>query len=138
MRGIRSGWEDLLYGDAGSPSRRDVTRWWQQRRVRYNLLVGVVGLFTWWSVLLAGSAAVKPGVDFEEPLAMIIGPFVYAMMANICYSLGPVLDSWRKVTTPSKHLFRAGLFFSLALTALPGFWAIFAWVSTLITGQKRD
>jgi len=32
--------------------------------------------------MFAGSAAVKPGVDFEEPLAMLFGPFIYAVLAS--------------------------------------------------------
>jgi hypothetical protein len=34
-------------------------------------------------LLVAGSAAVKPGEDFEEPLMMIVGPFIYGLLANI-------------------------------------------------------
>jgi hypothetical protein len=106
--------------------------------VRYNLLVGIVGFVTWWLVLFAGSAAVKPGVDFEEPFAMILGPPVYAVLANICYTLGPVLDFLWGSREPSKKLFRAGLFFSLALTALPGIWAVYCWIHSVVTGQKMD
>jgi len=63
-------------------------RWWEARRLRFNLYVGVVGVVTWLLVLIAGSAAVKPGVDFEEPLAMIFGPLAYAFMANVCLHAG--------------------------------------------------
>jgi len=101
-------------------------------------LVGIVGIFTWLSVLIAGSAAVKPGEDFEEPFAMILGPPVYAILANICYSFGPLIDSLLGRERPSKRLFKIGLVFSLLLTALPGIWAIYAWIETIITGHKLE
>jgi hypothetical protein len=47
-------------------SRRDLIRWWEARRLRYNLMVGAVGIVTWLLVLCVGSLAVKPGVDFED------------------------------------------------------------------------
>ena len=135
---IRAGWTEFINGDATGISPRDVRRWWNTRRLRYNLILFPIGVCTWLSVLIAGSAAVKPGVDFEEPIAMIFGPFVYAFMANLCYSLGSLCDSLRRSTKPSKKLFRAGLYFSMALTALPGLWALVAWITTLVTGKKLD
>jgi len=64
--------------DLGALTRADIVRWWESRRLRFNLYVGAVGLVTWFLVLIAGSAAVNAGVDFEEPIAMIFGLFVLA------------------------------------------------------------
>lgn len=131
-------WNELFNGDAKGTSRSDLVRWWEARRWDFNVWVGVVGFITWWLVLIAGSAAVKPGVDFEEPLAMIVGPVIYACLANICYSLGPAVDFMSNPGRPRKALFKVGLLFSCFITALPGAWAVAAWVSTLITGHKLD
>ncbi len=68
--------------DAVALTRTEIVRWWEARRWRFNLYVGAVGIVTWFLVWIAGSAAVKPGVDFEEPIIMIIGPFIYGFMAN--------------------------------------------------------
>jgi len=119
-------------------TRRDIVRWWESRRLRFNLYVGAVGLVTWFLVLVAGSAAVKPGVDFEEPIAMIFGPLVYAFAANICYTLGWVVDTIAFRGTPRTSVYKAGVTFSVILTALPGVWAVVAWLMTLITGHKLD
>ena len=119
-------------------SRADIIRWWEQRRLRYNLYVGLVGFVTWWLVLIAGNAAVKPGVDFEEPLAMIFGPLFYGIMANVCYTFGWIVDVAAYRGNPRKALFRAGFIFSLSLTALPGIWAVIAWLTTVYTGRKLD
>jgi len=106
--------------------------------LRFNLYVGAVGVITWLLVMTAGSAAVKPGVDFEEPLAMVIGPFVYAIMANGCYTLGWVVDTVRFRGRPRIGLYKAGVVFSVVLTALPGLWALAAWLITVFTGKKLD
>jgi hypothetical protein len=89
-------------------------------------------------VLVAGSAAVKPGEDFEEPLMMIAGPLVYCIFANICYTLGWIVDAVSYVGTPRTRLYKSGLIFSVVLTALPGVWAVMAWLITVYTGRKLD
>jgi hypothetical protein len=116
----------------------DIVRWWEGRRLRFNLYVGAVGAVTWFLVMIAGSAAVKPGVDFEEPLVMIFGPFVYAFVANICYTLGWVFDTLAFTGMPRTRLYKAGVIFSAVLTALPGVWAVVAWLMMVISGQKLD
>jgi len=97
-----------------------------------------MGFVTWWLVLIAGSAAVKPGVDFEEPIVMIIGPVFYAIMANLCYTTGWIFDIVFYRGSPRLALFKAGLIFSMAITSLPGIWAVVAWIVTVITGKKLD
>jgi hypothetical protein len=87
---------------------------------------------------LAGGKAVKPGVDFEEPIMMIIGPMIYAVCANLGFTLGWIVDTSLYTGGPRNRLWKAGLIFSLVLTALPGIWAVIAWCITLYTGKKFD
>ncbi|MGB7729613.1 MAG: hypothetical protein WBL50_16405 [Candidatus Acidiferrum sp.] len=110
--------------------------WWESRRFRFNLYVGIVGVASWLLVLIAGSAAVKPGVDFEETIAMLIGPIVYGFLANFFYTLGWIVDTTSYDGTPRTRLYKAGIVFSVVLTTLPGVWAVVAWCITLITGHK--
>jgi hypothetical protein len=124
--------------DAAEYMRTDIVRWWEARRLHFNVYVGVVGVITWFLVLIAGSAAVKPGEDFEEPFAMILGPFLYAFIANACYTLGWIADTLSSQSRPRVGLYKAGVVFSVVLTALPGVWAAVAWLMTLITGHKLD
>jgi hypothetical protein len=53
---------------------------WEARCFRFNVFVGTVAVATWLLVMTAGSAAVKPGEDFEALLAMLFGhafrPFI--------------------------------------------------------------
>jgi hypothetical protein len=129
------GWDWVFNGPSGT-EREDVSRWWEERRFRYNLVLCIFGLISCVLVWFAGSAAVKPGEDFVEPLAMIVGPPIYLILANLCYSLGPLLDDVAYRGSPRKTFFKNGLILSAGLTALPGLWAVCAWLTTLFTGQK--
>jgi hypothetical protein len=128
---------DRPYDESVVSTRRDIIRWWEARRFRFNVLVGAVGIATWLLVMFAGSAAVKPGKDFEEPLAMLFGPFLYGAMANVCYTFGWIVDTISYRGTPP-HLYKAGLIFSIVLTALPGLWAVVAWLITVNIGRKLE
>lgn len=92
-------------------TRREIIAWWEWRRFAYNVLVGPVGIVTWLSVLIFGSLAVKPGVDFEEPIVMFVGPFYWAFMANVCYTSGWLLDIAFYQGAPRRRLFKFGLIF---------------------------
>ncbi len=125
--------------DEAYPSTRiKIVLWWEVRRFRYNLFLVAVGAVSWLLVLIAGSAAVKPGVDFEEPLLMIFGPFIYLFLANGCYTLGWLVDTISFRGMPRLRLYKAGVIFSVILTASPGAWAVLAWLTTVVTGQKLD
>jgi hypothetical protein len=119
-------------------TREEIIQWWEARRFRFNVIVGTVGIGSWILVLIAGSAAVKPGEDFEEPIAMLFGPFVYAFSANVCYTLGWIMDTVFYRGSPRTRLYKSGLIFSAVLTALPGVSAVVAWLITLYTGKKLD
>ena len=90
----------------------------------------------WILVLVAGSAAMETGYDFEEPLVMIYGPVFYVILANIAYTAGPIFDTVVYRGGPRKNLFRVGYLFSLVLTGLPGAWAVAVWLETVVTGHK--
>jgi hypothetical protein len=124
--------------DAAEYTRTDIVRWWEARRLHFNVYVGVVGIIAWFLVLIAGSAAVKPAEDFEEPLAMIVGPVIYVMVANACYTLGWIADVVSSQSRPRVGLYKAGVIFSVVITALPGVCAVVAWLITLITRHKLD
>ena len=95
-----------------------------------------MGVGTLLLVLVAGSAAVKLGDDFVEPIAMIFGPIAYGIFANLAYTGGAVLDIGFFRGRPRKKLFKFGYVFSLVLTGLPGIWAVMAWLITIVTGEK--
>lgn len=57
---------------------------------------------------------------------MIVGPPLYAIMANICYTMGPFIDVTLLRDGARPKLFKLGLYFSIFLTAAPGIWAVVA------------
>jgi hypothetical protein len=119
-------------------SRGAIILWWEKKRIRYNALVGLTGIFSIVLVLVAGSAAVKPGVDFEEPIGLIFGPIVFGIIANACYTAGWIVDISLYRAAPRYKLFQFGLIISIVLAGLPGLWAVIAWLITLYTGHKFD
>jgi len=129
---------EWLFEGAEGATRGEVFRWWERRRLHFNLYVALVGIARWILVAVAGSASVKPGVGFEEPLAMISRPSLFVCMANLCNFLGFAFDELFYRRRPRVPLFKAGLFSSVELTALPGIWAVAAWLITVQTGKKLD
>ena len=110
-----------------SPLR--VVQWWESRRVAYNLIVGATGLGTLVYVnalelaLGQGWFAVPWGGPGSAAQMVAIG--VYALAANVCYTLGWVVETFverwlkRPVYGLGPALFRHGLAFSVGLTLLP-------------------
>lgn len=121
-----------------SPLR--VVQWWESRRLTYNAVVGGVGLFTLtyvsgWVKLLS-----DPGPWEWTPL--IVGTIAYGVSANLCYTLGWVVENlverWmeRPVYGLGPALFRYGLAFSVGLTLLPAILMTVAGVAGLIFGGR--
>lgn len=94
-----------------------VVRWWEARRPVYNLAVGATGIVTLTVVGLAGLLPPLVGV-----VAVVA---VYGVLANLCYSAGPLLDLLaRRVGGPDyapvgPTLFRYGFVFAIGLTLFP-------------------
>jgi hypothetical protein len=119
-------------------TRGEIIRWWEARRYTFNAFLLAVGFASWLLVMIAGSAAVKPGEDFEEPFGMLFGPVIYVAIANVCYTLGWVVDTILYNGRPRTRLYKSGLTLAVVLAALPGVWAVVAWLITVYTGRKLD
>jgi len=98
-----------------------VVRWWERRRLRYNLIVGGAGLFSLGVV--DAFAVLPPGPHGSGvPLGAVI---VFGILANVCYTAGAVIDwgcklAWRDdPPLVGPFLFRQGLMFSVGLALLP-------------------
>jgi hypothetical protein len=98
-------------------------RWWESRRLQYNLIVGSAGLLTLSAFTLA--SIVLPWVNFGPPGGLLVGAAIYAVLANGCYTLGWLIEmAARAVWGPQAPrmgplLYREGLIFSVGLTLLP-------------------
>jgi hypothetical protein len=115
-----------------------IVRWWESRRLKYNLIVGAAGLT---------STAVVAILTFLPPDAHgIQGPIgeflpiavVFGVAANVCYTLGPMVELmleklWGRRALPTgPTLFRMGLTFSVGLALLPTLIAGADWVFRIL------
>lgn|SRR5689334_4472353 len=96
-------------------------RWWESRRLTFNLVVGVTGLVT-LSIITVG-VFLPMGVPLTElPWRAVLA---YGIAANVCYSFGWIAESaverWlgRETYGVGPALFRHGLIFSIGLTLFP-------------------
>jgi hypothetical protein len=99
-------------------SNWEVIRWWEIRRIPYNLALLAIGM----SSLFAAERLMD-----EPVLSTGLTAFVYGAMANACYTLGWVVElAARRNNEVSarlrgRELFWLGLWLSCLLTAAP-FW----------------
>jgi hypothetical protein len=107
-----------------------VIRWWESRRLLFNLCVGGAGLLTLASVTLLAHLPPHP-MGFLVPWDAVL---IYALMANVCYTLGPLGDLLLRRALGDRApaippvLFRYGFVFAVGLTLLPIPLAVMGWL----------
>jgi len=96
-------------------------RWWESRRLTYNLFVGGAGLLTLGCLGLF--SVLPPGLP--GPAFVWRGVVVYAVLANLGYCLGWAAEMamravWKeRAPDAGPALFRQGVAFAVGLTLLP-------------------
>lgn len=120
-----------------APARRSgpaILRWWESRRLVYNLIVGAAGLVSlglFHTLLTLPPGAHRVGMMWQPVL-------VFGVLANVCYLLGPVAEigieklSGGRVLPVGPALYRMGLTFSVGLAFLPTLMAGFDWVYRIL------
>lgn len=108
-----------------------ILTWWESRRLVYNIIVGATGMVS--LAFMGILSLVPPGLPgFLPPWQAILA---YGAMANVCFTLGPVIEIglqqiWSNRVLPvGPVLFRQGLSFAVGLTALPMVVASVAWAA---------
>jgi hypothetical protein len=108
-------------------------RWWESRRLLFNQVVGATGLVTLGAVSVFFLLPPHTLGPFSL-LPMLVGSAVYGVAANVCYSLGWLIEGaaravWgRRAPDVGPLLFRQGLNFSVGLTLLPVLIIAMLWV----------
>jgi len=104
----------------------DIIRWWEWRRLPFNLLVGAAGVVS--STLVITFATLRHtecGLP-DPPLFAPFGVFAYAVAANVCFTAGwvvelVVLAVWGEAGRSfGPIVFGAGVMFSVLLSLAPG------------------
>ena len=103
--------------------------WWESRRLLYNLVVGTTGLISLvgcFASAVIGEAKFGGPVGLPEPLFAFFGMFFYAVLANLCYTSGWIVELaaahyWGQERSGhfGQVAFALGLLFSIALTLAP-------------------
>jgi len=118
----------LYTRDAPVTSAREVIGWWEVRRVPYNLMVGSAGILSGIVIgVVAMGAYFLFGADdsFPDTFSLFLIP-IYAVVANICYTGGWVVELlirtvWKRESDRfAIASFSTGVVFSVLLTLLPG------------------
>ncbi|MEO7996626.1 MAG: hypothetical protein ABI852_04230 [Gemmatimonadaceae bacterium] len=113
----------LLFRDsAGAETPADVVRWWEKRRLAYNIGVGSVGLVSLGVMTVSNSVGPHGKFYAGPPLAAIIA---FGVLANLFYTTGWLSEIMlrplfgRRTGTVGAAIFRYGFAFSIGLTLLP-------------------
>jgi hypothetical protein len=112
------------------PNTWSVVKWWESRRLLFNVCVGSAGLLSLGMAALINRLPPHP-FPLAPPLAVVVA---YGIMANLCYTLGPITDLalrrllGNRAPAVGPVLFRYGFVFSLGLTLLPIPLAALGWL----------
>lgn len=104
-----------------APTTWSVVRWWESRRMAYNLSVGAAGLLSLGTIALS---EYLPPVSHPSGIPWA-GVVVWGVGANLFYCLGPVLDAlichkWgAQYAAIGPTMFRYGFVFAVGLTLMP-------------------
>jgi hypothetical protein len=116
-------------------------RWWEARRLKYNLMVGATGVFS--ALTCSALLLTPPHPATLDVRSMMMATAVYAVLANVCYSLGWLSEMaarivWReRAPYMGPLLFRQGLIFSVGLTLLPIALCGMSWVARVVSVLVR-
>lgn len=111
---------DFLYPAPAERRIGAIIGWWEKRRLPYNLIVGATGL-----VPLAVGVLFTTLVASLQPVDMFRAAIWWGVIANLCYTLGPVAEIvlhklfGRRLLPAGPLLFRAGVTVAVGVTLLP-------------------
>ncbi|MEJ2206992.1 MAG: hypothetical protein P8170_23140 [Gemmatimonadota bacterium] len=127
---------EFLFPPPARRSTGQILRWWEARRLPYNLIVGSAGLLSLGVVTVVSLLPPHPwGMRLAFPWPAVIA---FGVLANLCYLLGPAVELtaqklWRgKVLPLGPSLFRMGLTFSVGLALLPILLVLIGWVYRIL------
>ena len=111
-----------------------IFKWWEGRRLGYNIIMAASGAASLGMMALV--ALLPPGSGELPPLPLVL---VYALVANVFYWLGPVTEIALELLWPGQllptgpTLFRMGLTFSVGLNFLATLVMAWDWIIRVLT-----
>ena len=131
-----SGLVRFLYPAPAERKVGKIIRWWEKRRLAYNAVLAGCGMGTAFLALLT----LNPPL---EVLRAVLAPGLpFLVMANLCYTLGWLVESllhkiWGRSLLPvGPALFRAGLTLAVGITfVVPTILLMIVFVVRIVTGN---
>jgi hypothetical protein len=126
---------EFLFPAPAERSPGAIIRWWEKRRLAYNLAVGAAGSVSYVALSVVNS--IIRGEPQVVPWQFVV---LFAVGANVMYLLGPAVESlilkiWgRSVLPAGPSLYRMGLTFSVGLALFPTLISLIALVAWFIAG----
>jgi hypothetical protein len=126
---------EFLYPTPAKRRAGGIVKWWEKRRLAYNVAVGAAGIV---SIGIGTLVAAMPplGALVLPPWQAVVG---FGVMANVCYFIGPAAELlveklWgRQVLPTGPALYRMGLTFSVGLALFPALLMVIIWVARVLT-----
>jgi hypothetical protein len=118
---------EFLFPEPAPRTVSGIIKWWEKRRLFYNVAVGSAGLVT-----MIPATIVVSLLEGRLVLEPWIGAAIFGVLANVCYCLGPTVEIlstkiWGRTVLPvGPSLYRMGLTFSVGLALLPMLLVFFA------------
>ena len=112
---------DFLYPAPAPRNTWGIIKWWEARRLKYNLILGGSGVVS-LGVIRVLSSLPPDSLNIPylwQPIVM------FGLLANACYLLGPAAEiavekmSRGKILPTGPGFFRMGLTFSVGLALFP-------------------
>jgi hypothetical protein len=129
------GLTDFFYPLPAPRTTWKIIRWWESRRLKYNLIVGGTGLLSLGVIRVMTSLPPDP-----IHIPYVIQPIIaFGALANICYLLGPAGEilvekvGGGKILPTGPSFWRMGLTFSVGLTLLPTLIVGMGWVFRILS-----
>jgi hypothetical protein len=126
---------EFLFPAPAARSPGAIIKWWEKRRLPYNVAVGAAGSISFVAMSVVDS--LLKGVPHLVPLPFVV---LFALGANVMYLLGPTIEIvmdkiWGRTVLPvGPALYRMGLTFSVGLALFPTLIMMIALVGWLIGG----
>jgi len=112
-----------------------VIRWWELRRLLYNLVLLAIGIASIFAMEFLMDKVIPVGEDAIEPFALALGVVLYGIIANLCYTLGWIVELASRNQNEAaarsraqKH-FLIGLWLSCLLTTAPFWFGFVFWLT---------
>jgi hypothetical protein len=137
----------LFQRQEGQMNSLQIILWWEARRLFFNIVVGIAGVITVFTMLFSAMIAEKLFNELigwpDPPIVAIIGVVVYAISANVCYTAGWLAELiarevWGdKAKSFAEISFTLGVIFSFLLTLVPGGIIVFVVFARFIILQLK-